>query len=295
MNLKKEAITKNKSKFGKQVGAVLILVGIILAVLVLNLITSASSRRTVKIAVFASSVTTGTPVTLDALVEEDMVLAEYNKRAVIEFSNGEKRRAVVLWEDRERIVGAYTANYIRGGDSIYWDELTKETPKKNSYLYQMNGELLKLDISADMFGELIVPGDRINIRVNYNKKKYSLPSEEEYRMMVETGLDFTLTENVQELLFSEVRILDMLNSEGESIYDIYFKLLEAPKATQQEVMKTEEFIAKTKPSTVLLDVTSEEADRFMGIQASSPKYLVTLLPRTDSNLILNLINEYSKK
>ena len=83
----------------------------------------------------------------------------------------------------------------------------------------------------------------------------------------------------------------MLNGAGESIFDKYYELLSLPKDKQLEMVQSEEFISAVQPAEILLNVTPEEADRYMSIQANGPTYMMTLLPRTSSNAITEVLNE----
>ena len=101
------------------------------------------------------------------------------------------------------------------------------------------------------------------------------------------GSSEPLTVGRREMLFSEVQVLDMLNSDGNSIFDIYYDYISKSKSKQQELLKDSKFLKSIEPDTILLEVTAEEADRFMQISAYNPKYLMTLLPRTGSNSIID--------
>lgn len=279
----------NQRKFSSQVLVFLVL-GIAIAVIIaINLATTASLRKTVDVLVFKEAVTQGNIITESNLSSRKMIAAEYLKEAEKVLSDGKKRRAIVLWEDRERIVGTYAAYYIKENTAIYWSSLTKETTKKNSYLYKMDGELLKLSVSADVFGDMVVPGDRVNIRCLYTETTYNLPTVEEYEAMQQLGLTNQTTEEKMSMLFSGVSILDMLNSDGESIFDYYYDFINLPTSQQKAQLEDETFKKKTAPSNIMLCVTAEEADMYMRLQNKAPQYMITLLPREGSNLILDAL------
>lgn len=291
MKVKKE-VTQNKVRFSQQVVVIIVLAIVILSVIVINSITSASLKRNVEVAVLKTSLPEGAQITEENLEKKTMVEAEYENTGVYELKSGEKKRAIVLWDDIDIILGTYTTNYIRQNTGIYWDELTKEAPKENSYLYNMEGELLKVDFDPEEFGGMLVPGDRINVRIAYSEENYNLPTKEEYLNAEASGIDLNTTKMKQEMLFNEVRIIDMLNSDGESIYDIYYNLATMSTTQRKEYVSQDGFDAAIEPATILLNVTAEEADRYMKLtQMGGGKLLMTLLPRTDSNLILDILDE----
>jgi hypothetical protein len=161
----------------------------------------------------------------------------------------------------------------------------------------MSGELMKLDIPASDFGTLIVPGDRINVRATYSDNEFKLPTEEEYLLQTQSsGFGYGTSSTVgsvkrQELIFNESRVLDILNSSGESIFDIYYELIALPKRDQLARVETEEFKNSVTPQTFLLAVTAEEVDNYLRINGKGASYLLTMLPRTGSNVILESLNE----
>jgi hypothetical protein len=182
---------------------------------------------------------------------------------------------------------------MRGNTVLFWDATVKEQTKKNSYLYSMDGELLNIQMDTSDFGDMVVPGDTINVRASYTTTDYSLSSEEEYKLNAAAGTNGTTGTQVQknELLFSEVNILDMLNSDGASIFDIYYDYISLSKAEQEELLEDDDFLKSVEPDTILLEVTAEEADRFMEMESYSAKYLMTLLPRTGGSAILDSLSD----
>ena len=175
---------------------------------------------------------------------------------------------------------------------LFWDQTVREQTKKNSYLYSMDGELLNIKMNTEDFGDMVVPGDTLNIRARYQKVNYDLPTEEQYKLTTEEGGTVqAVTTPVTEMLFSEVTVLDMLNSEGNSIFDIYYDYISKSKEEQAALLADSEFLTSVEPDTILLEVTAEEADRFMEIEANDAEYLMTLLPRTGSSSIIDSLAE----
>jgi hypothetical protein len=300
MKLKKGDLkSKSGLKFSQQMIVISLLVATIIIVLIMNWLSSTALRDTVDIVVLRSSVPKDGIITQANLERRTMVRAEFEKFGFITLANGSRLRSVATWEDRGSILNTFAAYFLREGTPIYWDSLTREAPRRNSYLYQMDGELLRLDISAGIFGELIVPGDRLNIRVTYTERDFRLPTEEEYysrSMNAFGGFNFGGMQQVgtierQEMLFNEVRVLDMLNGQGESVFDIYYNLISLPRNQQLAMIESDEFKQRVKPTTILLAVTTEEADRYMHIMSKSPTFMVTMLPRSGSNVILESLNE----
>lgn len=288
---KEQVRTKNKVKFSRQIFMLALVALLIVGILVVNYVTSAPMRDVVDIAVVKTSVGQNDYITKDMITKDTMTRADYEKSAYVKMSDGTSRRQIILYDDSADIVGKYAANYIREGTPIYYDEITAETAKSYSYLYQMDGtELLKIDIDPNEFGNIIVPGDKLNVRVNYKETSYELPTLEDYRAQKEMGVSTSQTVEKTELLFSEVTVLDMLNSDGESIFDKYYALVSLPQSKQEETYNSEDFKESIQPECILISVTAEQAERYSRIMSKSSTTLVTLLPRTSSNTILDVLN-----
>lgn len=271
---------------------VLIAVALIIFVCILTAISSAENRKTVSVVRLKDSVSANSMITEDMIEEYEMYYKEFEQYGVVSFSDGSRKKSVVTWEDRDMIVNQrYSAYYLRGGTILFWDSTIKEQTKKNSYLYSMDGELLNIQMDTTDFGDMVVPGDTLNIRARYTKVNYDLPSEEQYKLSSRNSNSTAVQETVTEMLFSEVTVLDMLNSSGNSIFDIYYDYISKSKAQQNALLNDEDFLKSVTPKTILLEVTAEEADRFLEMEANDPTYLMTLLPRTGSNSIIDSLAE----
>jgi hypothetical protein len=283
--------TRSVSKFSKTLKISVLLGVVVVAVLGLNFVSSMALKDTVAIVKLQSAVPQDGNVLQDNMTKDTMLKSEYEKQGIYTLSDGTKKRSIVLWDDRTRITSAYAAYYIRQGTPLYWDSLSKETPKKYSYLYKMDGELLKISLDAQEFGKMLVPGDKINVRASYSENVYTLPTQQEYMLQQQTGIQPQTTLDKTVMLFNSVVLLDILNSSGDSIFDIYYKLLALPKTKQAEIVATPEFQSEVAPVNILLNVTPEEADRYMDIKNKGAQYMMTLLPRTSGNLITEALNE----
>lgn len=283
--------TAKAKRFSKSFKITAMVIFFIVVVIGVNIYSSIGLRDTVEIIKLSSSVPQDGQVLQSGMYKDTMLRSEYEKQGVFTLSDGTKRRSIVLWEDKGKIVNAYASYYIRQDTPLYWDALTKETPKQYSYLYQMDGELLKIDMDAGEFGKMLVPGDRINVRASYTETDYTLPTEREFQIQQQTGIQPQTSIKRNILLFNNVVVLDILNSKGESIFDLYYKLLALPKSQQRAMVQTDEFQKQVVPSQILLNVTPEEADRYMEIVGNGPKYLMTLLPRSSGNLITEALND----
>ena len=291
LKINREDVVNRGSSVSKSTGLIIILAAIVAGVLLLNVITSFTMNQKVEIVTLVTSVPADGRITEANMQKAEMTKHEFESRGTYNSSSGKVKRAVVLWEERETIKDTYASYYLRQGTPIYWDSLSKETPKQYSYLYKMDGELLKISVEADQFGRMLVPGDRINVRASYSENKYNLMTYSEYDVSKLTGVGDNAEFIKQDIIFNNASVLDILNDEGESIFDIYYDLMALSGHEQRELVATEEFIESVQPREILLNVTPEEADMYMYIQSKGPTYMMTLLPRSSSNLISEMLND----
>lgn len=275
---------------------IIVALAVVVFICILTAISTAEAKKTITVVRIKDSA----PLSANAMITEDMVepydmyYKEFNNYGTVSFNDGTKRSTIVRWADRDLVVGVrYAAYYMRQGSVLFWDSTLKDQTRKNSYLYTMDGELLNISMNTvESFGDMVVPGDTLNIRASYTKTNYDLPSEEKYKLdnSQSEGTDPVETE-VIEPLFSEVQILDMLNSDGKSIFDIYYDYISMSKQEQADALKDETFLQSVEPSSILLECTAEEVEHFMKMQKASATYQMTLLPRKSSSAIIDSLSD----
>ncbi len=283
----------NASKAKNRVMGIFVALGVILLIIIVTMISTAENKKTISVV----RIKEGNGVSANALITEEMVepydmyYKEYKAYGTMKFKDGTTRSKIITWDNKDLVLGKrYSAYYQREGTVLFWDSTTKEQTQKNSYLYSMAGELLNIQMTTvDDFGDMVVPGDTLNIRAVYTNTTYDLPSEEAYQLAIDAGLDGVnaVEETVNEMLFSEVSILDMLNGEGNSIFDLYYYYISLGAQEQEALLKDDAFLESVTPASILLEVTSEQVEKYMTVQAKDAKYQITLLPRESSSSIVD--------
>ena len=289
--------SNNASRAKNRLIGILLAACLVVFVCVMTAISSAETKKTITVVRLKSD----SPISANSLITEDKIEAydmyykEFQQYGTMKFSDGSTRSILVRWSDRDLVVGQrYAAYNLRGGTVFLWDSTLKDQTRKNSYLYNMTGELLNIQMNTVQdFGDMVVPGDTLNIRATYSTTVYNLPTELEYRLSTESGGTGTVGVEVAktDMLFSEVSILDMLNSSGSSIFDIYYSYIGKTKAEQMMLLSDDNFLASVKPASILLECTAEEVERFMTLDEAGASYQITLLPRTSSSSITDSLSE----
>lgn len=289
--------TSTASRAKSRLVGIFIALATVVIVCVLVAISASETRKTVSVVRLKDDVAANAMITEDMIEEYPMYYKEFAQYGTIEFSDGTKKQSIVSWDDRSHIVGQrYASYFMRGGTVLFWDSTMQEQTKKNSYLYSMDGELLniKMTTTDDFGGQMVVPGDVLNIRATYDVVSTELPivgKDDEANLRNQTSDENnSSTSTVTDMLFSEVTVLDMLNSEGDSIFDIYYDFISRSKAEQDTLINSDDFLSSITPSSILIQATAEEADRFAIMSKKSPTYLMTLLPRTSSSSIIDSLS-----
>lgn len=295
LNVKNRAISSNASARARnRLLGIIVALAVVVIICIMTAISTAEAKKTITVCRIKGD----SPISANAMITESMIepyemyYKEFAQYGTMEFSDGSTRSTIVRWADRDLITGKrYAAYYMRQGTVLFWDATLKDQTRKNSYLYSMDGELLNINMTTtEDFGDMVVPGDSLNIRASYTKTVYDLTSQEEYMLTGEDGSD-GVGVDVVEPLFSEVQVLDMLNSSGESIFDIYYEYISMSKDQQAAKLKDSSFLDSVKPSSILLEVTAEEVEHYMKVNSNSPKYQMTLLPRTGSSAIIDSLGK----
>lgn len=285
----------NSSRAKNRLIGVFLALGVIIFVTIMTAISTAENKKTITIVKLKDdvSISANSLITDDMIEAYDMYYKEFKQYGTMKFSDGSTRSTIVRWQDRDLVVGKrYAAYYMRQGTVLFWDSTISDQTRKNSYLYSMTGELLNIQMNTvDDFGDMVVPGDTLNIRAVYTKTYYNLPEEEDYMLSNGEGYGEGVQMETSEMLFSEVTILDMLNSSGNSVFDIYYEYISATKAEQAAMLEDESFLESVQPASILLEVTSEEVEHYMELQKAGATYQITLLPRDGSSSITDSLSE----
>ena len=84
-------------------------------------------------------------------------------------------------------------------------------------------------------------------------------------------------------IFDVVTVMDMLNSDGDSIYEIVKEVESMAPAEKEETLNKDEFKRKVTPDSLLLAVKSDQVSRYVEFQSNTnSKYTLTILSRDKS-------------
>lgn len=198
---------------------------------------------------------------------------------------------MVKWDNKEDVINKYPTMTIRKETPIYKDMVTNKQIIRYQYLYELKSdeELLTFRYSKEEAGGRIPkPGDRFRVRGSYkveDKEKISLNNSGVLGQTgeSETDKDIIIGETRVKTVFDVVTVVDMLNSDGESVYEIIEDTKKLSLPEQEKVITKSEYKKGITPDSLLLVVKSNQVDRYVELQANGDAvYTLTLLSRDKS-------------
>lgn len=187
------------------------------------------------------------------------------------------------------VLGKFTKYYMRDNSVLYEDQLLDEKPVKNEWLYKLGEkqEVLTLPYNfLEAGGDILMPGDRVRIRVSYNVEEAAASGAGGNPNAVFNPSQTSVTKT--EILFDSIVIKDMLNASSHSIYEVYKEVLKLSEDKRQEVMRSDDFLKSIQPKALLLEGSGEEINNYAKYKSlDSKSFLITMLSRSGSTVIMD--------
>lgn len=252
------AAAKPASNQSKKDMYVIIVAVITVLLIVWVFVMGRKAEQTVTVAMFTEDIYKNEVITESMFQPYDMVKAEFEKYAVTK-DNGTTKRRILLWEEKDMILGAFAAYPLREGTvAMYTDFIKARTDNSDSVLYSFPGKNIVAfdmgDSDLKAFKTFLQPGDKVNIKATY--------SESETVEVDEYGTTERVEVYREETVFQDIMIADILNSHGDSILDIYASYKDKTVYQQAQLDASESFQASVEPSSLLVALTPEEETRY---------------------------------
>ena len=223
--------------------------------------TGKKAEETVTVAMLAHPMYRNQVFTADDLMPYEMLKGEFDKYS-IKNNNGTVTQRLVTWDNKDAVIGYFAAYPLMKETLLEYRSLVKErTDNTDSVLYNFPGkEIVQLNVSAQdltAFKALIQPGDKINIDAIYSEKD---------KLEVADGSGGTTVEEVDvyksEPLFQNILIADMINSNGESVLDMFANYNNLTTFQQAELDNSADWQSKTEPKSLLVALSPDEKERY---------------------------------
>ena len=267
--------TKPDKNNGKKNLALIFVLAITAVLIVWVYSMGKKAEETVSVVMLAENVYKNEPISESVIKEYQMLKGEFEKYAVVD-GNGNKRRRILLWNERNLILGSFAAYPLQTDTvAMFSDFVNSRTDNSDTILYSFPGkQVIRLDIGTSelkAFKTFLKPGDRVNITAMYSDK-VSLKDEEEQS----AG---TATTYREEPVFTDIMLADLLNSSGESILDKYASYKEKTVFQQAALDASDSWQTSTTPATILVALTPEEVTRYYSYKSKSNVQFFMSLPQ----------------
>lgn len=285
LNVKRvKNVTPNKN-FAKKVVAIIISIMVIIISYATINKASEDTRNTVDVVKIKNK----EGLEMNTLITEDSV-------EVYPLIRTEYTEDMVLGEEMDKVVGMYTMYYLRGGSILYKDQVGGERPITNEWLYSLSEDEEVVTIQYNYLkcgGDILMPGDRVRIRATYEVSGGNVGSSAGgswYGTDNPNAIQYSDKNQTKrtEVIFDSIEVMDMLNEDSHSIYEIYKEILRLDEKKRQEVMKSKEFIKSILPKALVLSGTKEQINEYAKYaDMKDGDLLITILSREQSNAIID--------
>lgn len=199
---------------------------------------------------------------------------------------------MVLAEDIENVIDTYTMYYLRKNSIVYKDQVGGERPITNEWLYNLAEDEEVVTIQYNYLkcgGDILMPGDRVRIRATYDITNEASTSSSWYGDSSD-AIEYSDKNNTKrtQIIFDSIEIMDMLNEDSHSIYEIYKEILRMDEKQRQQVMRSEDFIKSILPRALVLAGTKDQINEYAKYaNVKDGDLLITILSRENSNPIID--------
>lgn len=199
---------------------------------------------------------------------------------------------MVLAEDIENVIDTYTMYYLRKNSIVYKDQVGGERPITNEWLYNLVEDEEVVTIQYNYLkcgGDILMPGDRVRIRATYDITNEASTNSSWYGDSSD-AIEYSDKNNTKrtQIIFDSIEIMDMLNEDSHSIYEIYKEILRMDEKQRQQVMRSEDFIKSILPRALVLAGTKDQINEYAKYaNVKDGDLLITILSRENSNPIID--------
>lgn len=236
------------------------------------------AEDTVTVVMLKDNVYKNQVITENMLQPYEMLVGEFEKFAVVN-ANGVKTRRILLWDERDMIINSFAAYPLKANTyAEVRDFIKSRVDNSDNVLYSFPGkDIIKLDIATQdlqAFKTFLQPGDRLNISVVYSTTETIL-EDDGYGGTIKNTVESFKTEDV----FRDIMLADLLNSNGESILDIYASYKEMTVYEQANLDASQSFKESVTPVSLLVALTPEEKERYYYFSGKSQVEFKASLPQ----------------
>lgn len=155
-------ITKGRRLFEKVAWFLIAIICIVAVIFLMDRYVKDRTETVNIIVISENAVTQNTKIENSHLDKYSIIKKEYNEDTMFK------------WDDLESVVGSYATYYIKEGTPLYKDAIYGEKRYRNEWMYTIEEGMEVLTIPFDYRyagGNILIPGDRVRIRIYYEGEK----------------------------------------------------------------------------------------------------------------------------
>lgn len=253
----------------------IVITGCVIALIVLAIIViSINKKQTEKVSIVQAKET----INVNALITEDFI-QKYDISKV-EYDSSVNKYA--LWEKKDDVLNHYATVYTKANGYLYEGDVSENAPLRNEYFVDLEPDdlLVTLPYDNSIFGSILVPRDYLKINVTYKPDEGAVDAA-----AANTTVLGIATDLVTRTIFEKLKVIDMLNSSGNSVYDYYQEYLAASEEAKQALLEDGDFLSSITPQSIVLSVKNKEEFDTYSLVKNIPglTYSYGLYPRKDEN------------
>lgn len=242
-----------------------------------------------------------------------MLKKSYDELGTVNYSaNGltAPKQIIYQWEDKEEVIDKYIANYTQGGQYLTLKNVTDKKVIRNPWLaeVQAGDEIYTLPFKADGLNpRLLLPGTHLRARVVVQSRTGGgggNPVVDGNPIAGNGGGVNTLDKAAlvgaggtvpnATVVFDDLVAVDMLNGNGESLFDIYMALSKLSVEDRVRYLETTiegnstNFQQRVLPASLVFILSKEQATRmaeFENLSDAKIKYTILPFEDEDGNLL----------
>ena len=270
---------------GKRVAVKILTVALSLGVLFFTFVylrnANSAALDTVDIVRVKKELPAGTALTIGDLEKYAIIKKEYDKDNMILYEDSEYVEDII----RDK----FTSYYLRQATPLYYDQLTEKRPPRDLTLERLpeGYELTTVPYNyMEAGGNRLLPGDLIRMRVSF---EVDAVPQDDYDY--DSGSYYQWTRKIirTDTVFDSIAVVDMLNKNGDSIYNIYLEIMRLNERERQEILRSKDFLTSVKPVALELALTPDDVERYNSykVSAGNGSFLITLLGRGGNDIDFN--------
>lgn len=276
-----------------------------------------SEQREIEIVTFKRDMSIGTEITAADIEVGTILKAEYDDKEDESYISNDgvskKEQIYVKWKERDEVLGQFVTNSRRVSDPVTRRDISTEEIEPNPWYsgIPFENELYTMKFDAsDVYTRMLMPGATVRMRII---TEVPVEAADEYRQQIANksaagdGIENTngyisavlpfytasTTDSessekipIAEVVFENLTILDAMNDDGESIFDIYYSLNNMDSTVCESYIRenAEDLRERLIPASLIMSLTPEQATsvaEFENIDKTAYKYTVVKKQQQD--------------